>query len=359
MDQKPDLLQEFIDNPSFRKWVNAPDASTVAYWESYQQQYPEHEAEIRQAAAVVRRLKKATTELAQVEADPQKEEEIWQSVRQQLFSVPVRRSFAWGWAAAAAVVLAVGLGWWMLQPSDAPQLAQVTAPPQADSVTISNTHTKPRLVSLPDGSSVILQKGSNLRYENPFQAQNRMVSLSGEAYFEVVRDTTRPFLVYANGLVARVLGTSFNIKAYNRDNNVTLTVRTGKVSVSSHPVFEAASKEGEDLVLQPNEQVVFARKESRLFRSPINTLAEAKTLVLRPVNLVYNAVPVSEVVAEIERTYGIKVIFQNPLLSNCRITTDLKEGTLSQKLDIICKTIEANWAAQDNYVAVSGRGCRP
>ncbi|OZI06234.1 hypothetical protein BWI93_20675 [Siphonobacter sp. BAB-5385] len=359
MDQKPDLLQDFIGNPSFRKWVNDPDASTVAHWESYRRKHPEQEAVIRQAATVVRRLKKASTELAQVQPDPRKEEEIWQSVRQQLFPAPVRRSFAWGWVAAAVVVLGIGLSWTMLQPAEAPQLAQVTPIPQPDSVTISNVNTKPRLVSLPDGSSVILQKGSNLRYENPFRTQNRMVSLSGEAYFEVVRDTTRPFLVYANGLVAKVLGTSFNIKAYNRDNNVILTVRTGKVSVSSHKVFEDASKEADDLVLQPNEQVVFARKESRLFRSPVNTLVEAKTLVLRPVNLVYNAVPVSEVIAEIERTYGIKVIFQNPSLSNCRITTDLKEGTLSQKLDIICKTIEANWAAQENFVAVSGRGCRP
>lgn len=363
MDQMLDSQEDFINNASFRKWVKAPDESSSIYWENYVREHPEQQEMIRQATEAVKRLSQASQQLAEVAHTAEKEEEIWQRVSEQLVTPVIRKRSVWGWSAAAAVVILVGgMLWWNARSvSDEFEqtIAQQPLAPLSDSVTVYNLEKKPRLVSLPDGSSVILQKGSNLRYENPFPKESRPVTLSGEAYFEVVKDAHKPFTVYANGLVAKVLGTSFNVKAYDQDANVVVTVRTGKVAVTSGKAEQEKKEAGENMILTPNEQVVFAIKESKMFRSPVNALAERKTLVIRPLNLVFNAVPAGDVFNEIEKAYGIKVVFKDPTLQNCRITTDLKEGTLSQKLDIICKTLEATWNTEAEYVAVTGRGCRP
>lgn len=362
MDQKPDSQEEFLRNPSFLKWVKNPDESTSIYWENYLREHPEQKEKINQAIESIKRLSRASQELAEVSEVSAQEEQIWQRVKSQIEIPVLKKRWYWGWAAAAAVVLAGGLLWSNLEEPSVPigqTIAQQPSIPVTDSVMISNSEQKPRLVSLPDGSSVILQKGSNLRYENPFPKESRPVALSGEAYFEVVKDAHKPFTVYANGLVAKVLGTSFNVKAYQKDASVIVTVRTGKVSVTPEQSVETTQVKSENMVLTPNEQVVFTIKESKMFRSPVNALAERKTFVIRPVNLVFNAVPAGDVFTEIEKAYGIKVVFKDPTLQNCRITTDLKEGTLSQKLDIICKTLEATWNTEAEYVAVTGRGCRP
>ncbi|MDR6196956.1 FecR domain-containing protein [Siphonobacter sp. SORGH_AS_0500] len=362
MDQMPDSQEDFINNPSFRKWVKTPDESTSIYWENYLREHPEQQEKIIQAIESVKRLSRASQELVEVSDASAEEEKIWQRVKEQVQTPVLKKRPYWGWAAAAVIVIAGGLLWLNLG-TPATKIEQTIAQqnPESliDSVMVTNFEQKPRLVSLPDGSSVILQKGSNLRYENPFPKESRPVALSGEAYFEVVEDAKKPFTVYANGLIAKVLGTSFNVKAYEKDANVTVTVRTGKVFVTPEKDVQTKKNEREDMILTPNEQVVFTIKEAKMFRSPVNALAERKTFVIRPVNLVFNAVPVKDVFAEIEKAYGIKVVFKDPSLQNCRITTDLKEGTLSQKLDIICKTLEATWNTEAEFVAVTGRGCHP
>lgn len=369
MNYTPESEEDFIGDVHFRRWVKSPDAASTAYWESFLQDHPEKRETVLRAAEAVRRLSDASAALiGPPNGSSEKEDEIWQGIRGQLIpaKTPVRRLFSGRVAAAAGIVLVAGLGIGLFRYFPAETAAPVPAPValenRVDSVTVFNEQKAPRLVSLPDGSSVILKKGSHLRYAAPFEPRQRMVALSGEAYFEVVRDPERPFLVHANGLVAKVLGTSFDVRAWGANADVTVTVRTGKVAVFQEPEKEETRPKErfpQQVILTPNEQVVFARKALKLFKSPVNALAEAKLPVIRPVNLVYDSVPVSTVFREIEKVYGIKVVIEQKALENCRITTDLKDGTLSQKLDIICKTIEASWSTKEAFVAVTGRGCAP
>lgn len=369
MNYIPESEEDFIGDAHFRRWVKSPDAASTAYWESFLENHPEKRETVQRAAEVVRRLSDASAALMEAQyAGSEKEDEIWQGIAGRITpeEAPVRRFFGRRVAAAAGIVLVAGLGIglfrYLSSETTVPALAPVALENRVDSVTVFNEQKAPRLVSLPDGSSVILKKGSHLRYASPFEPKQRIVALSGEAYFEVVRDPGRPFLVHANGLVAKVLGTSFDVRAWGANADVTVTVRTGKVAVFQEPEEEETRPKErfpQQVILTPNEQVVFARKALKLFKSPVNALAEAKLPVIRPVSLVYDSVPVSTVFREIEKVYGIKVVIEQKALENCRITTDLKDGTLSQKLDIICKTIEANWSTKDAFVAVSGRGCAP
>ncbi len=95
---------------------------------------------------------------------------------------------------------------------------------------VENTSGSVQKVALADGSVVSLEPGSTLRYPEHFGTQ-REVYLTGEAFFNVFRDEKHPFLVYAEDVVTRVLGTSFRVKAYGQGKEVRVAVTSGKVSV--------------------------------------------------------------------------------------------------------------------------------
>ena len=85
-------------------------------------------------------------------------------------------------------------------------------------------------IILADGTQIKLNAGSKLKYPEQFGSDQRIVTLYGEAFFEVVRDENRPFIVKSKGLMTKVLGTSFNVKAFDNEHTQ-VTVRTGRVSV--------------------------------------------------------------------------------------------------------------------------------
>ena len=90
-------------------------------------------------------------------------------------------------------------------------------------------------MTLQDGSTVILEPGGEFRYNEKF-LNPREVYLSGDAFFEVTKDASRPFLVYANEITTKVLGTSFRIKANQGEKEIVVAVKTGKVSVMANSV---------------------------------------------------------------------------------------------------------------------------
>ncbi len=362
--------EEFVADSAFRRWVQQPDAASEAFWAAFLRDYPEQTEPIRQAAEVVRQLALATAPVAQ-ETQPEEQEAIWQAIRQRLGtepeevkSVPTPVRWLWAWtAAAASVALLLGLGWWglraKLMPETGDPYPRLVAQAEVSLVEKVNAGEGPLTVTLPDGSSVILRKGSRLSYPKTFPAQKRDVYLTGEAFFEVAKNPQQPFFVYANELTTKVLGTSFNVKAYPNDRDVVVQVRTGKVSVftQSDPDLteKATSRELTGIVLTPNQQVVFARAEVRLTKSLVTQPAVLKSAPVA--RFVFNAAPVSEVFAALEQAYGIDVVFDEESLAACQLTADLSDEPLFEKLTIICQSIEARYEVLDAQVVVSGKGC--
>ena len=111
---------------------------------------------------------------------------------------------------------------------------------------------------LTDGTTVWLNAGSKLFYENDFNGITREVSLEGEAFFEVVKQTNRPFIVHTSGIDIRVLGTAFNVKSYPEDKNVETTLYRGQVQVLRQ----------EDLIskaiqLIPNQKLILPKQAAK------------------------------------------------------------------------------------------------
>ncbi len=156
-------------------------------------------------------------------------------------------------------------------------------------------------LQLSDGSRVWLNSETEMEYPVLFGRGERVVKLSGEAFFEVAPDAARPFIVEANGIRTRVLGTSFNIKAYRNETNISTTLFTGKVQVSA----EADSTRS--VLLTPGKQADWNRESGQMRVSKANlehTLAWKEGLFL------FNKENIEVVSRQIERWYGVKFIYE-------------------------------------------------
>lgn len=141
-------------------------------------------------------------------------------------SVMTPRGSSLRWVAAASIILLMGVGYWFLyhRASGSGPLAQTAFSAPLGEI---------RKIQLPDGSTVWLRSGTTLQYSTEYGVRDRQVEISeGEAFFDVKKDNKHPFVVHAGGLRTRVLGTAFDIRAYNTDATVQVWVENGRVQVS-------------------------------------------------------------------------------------------------------------------------------
>jgi transmembrane sensor len=178
-------------------------------------------------------------------------------------------------------------------------------------------------IQLPDGTMAWLNADSKLTYDENFRGDFREVSLEGEAYFDVVKDKTRPFIIHTKTIDIRVLGTAFNVRAYETEKNTETSLFRGSVEVTLHNNPE------KKIVLKPNEKLMVNNKslqfgtgknekEKNKDASDVNITVgkvhfQAKdssaleTLWIKN-KLVFDAESLEEVAQKIERWYDVKVI---------------------------------------------------
>lgn len=284
-------------------------------------------------------------------------EEIGQRIRQKLLGNTTRQPVKIGWwaAAAASVALVAGIIWYNApkQSGYFPALSSIWNNDDAG-FAVSNTSHKPQRLTLEDGSVVILQPNSRISYPDHFGERKRMVYLHGEAFFQVKRDVTKPFIVSTENLATQVLGTSFNVKSYDGAGSIEVQVATGRVSVYETSDVKTASKNG--FILTPNQKVVFD-KDSRkmelgIVRNPVAVKkAESGT------RFEFAETPAADVLALLEKTYGIDIVVEGDVLRNCLFTGDLNELPMFDQLDLICKAVNVEYERRGASLFISGEGC--
>lgn len=225
----------------------------------------------------------------------------------------------------------------------------------------TNNSDKPQIITLSDGSSVLLQPNSKLSYPKIFTGNIRKVYLSGEGFFEISKNPEKPFIVYANEIITKVVGTSFRVKAYSDQPNVEVLVRTGKVRVSSNELI-VNSKKVKEVVLLPNEALRFLR--SNLSFNKITNITEDKTLIssvgtIEQLSFEFTDIPVEQIFKTIEQAYLVDIDFPKNKLKDCHLTTSLSDQPLSEKLKIICKSIgnETSFEMNGNQIIITSEGC--
>lgn len=177
-------------------------------------------------------------------------------------------------------------------------------------------------VILADGTTVHLNAGSKLTYPVRFAGKRRVVALEGEAYFDVVKDETRPFIVQTHLGEVTVLGTAFNINAYT-DASVYTTLVHGKVQFSSSSIGT--------IILSPGEQAVVSANGSE---KRMVDLDEYVGWV--DGRYVFNNRPLGEIMQTFERWYDIQVYYETPHLRDITYSGSLKRyGTINSFLDAL------------------------
>lgn len=210
----------------------------------------------------------------------------------------------------------------------------------------------PSIVYLSDGSIVKLKEGSKLEYPVVFSGGSREVTLVGEAFFDVARDVERPFIIHSGDLTTKVLGTSFNIRAYENSDSTEVSVISGKVSVF---VNNDSKENGEILVLDPNQKAVYSRRSESFVQAEAKEVIAADPIT-RP-RLVFNETSLLEIVKVINKYYEINITLENEMMKNCLITAELTDEPLELSLKIITKAIGAVYEINGSEILLKGKGC--
>ncbi|SEA75934.1 FecR family protein [Flavobacterium gillisiae] len=224
----------------------------------------------------------------------------------------------------------------------------------------TNNSNNPQIITLSDGSSVLLQPDSKLSYPKIFVGNERKVYLSGEAFFEISKNRKKPFFVFANEIVTKVVGTSFRIRAYDNQPDIEVLVRTGKVKIQSNKSIPNSKKE--EIVLLPNQALRFVRKNSTF--NKITDITKDESLVnatnnIEQLSFDFTDIPVSQIFKTIEQAYLVDIDFPESKLKNCHLTTSLNDQPLPQKLKIICKSLGNNtsYEMNGNQIIITSDGC--
>jgi ferric-dicitrate binding protein FerR (iron transport regulator) len=180
---------------------------------------------------------------------------------------------------------------------------------------------KPVESRLSDGSNVHLNCDTRLDYPENFTGKQREVTLSGEAFFNVQRDTKKPFIIHAGPVDVRVLGTSFNVKAYPGREEVLVSVESGKVRC-------AAGNDSIELIA--GEEGIYNIRTKLLRR---NVMDNPNAFAFRTRKLAFRNTPLKKVADDLSDFYNITIIIKNPNLQNCSVNTGFGSETLDQALD--------------------------
>lgn len=218
---------------------------------------------------------------------------------------------------------------------------------------------------LPDGTQVWLNSDSKLQYTGNFTGELREVTLEGEAYFDVVRDPKRPFIVHTSAIDIHVLGTAFNVKSYPQDKTIETTLIHGMVVVTNRNKPEVPR-----ITLRPKEKLVFNKEkdisvstEPKASRAgsaiaitalPHNiadsSLAETSWVYNR---LIFEGETFAQLAVKMERWFNVKIDFRNEKIANYRVEGSFEDENIEQALRALQYIAPFNFKIKNNEVEIT------
>ncbi|MBT1701290.1 FecR domain-containing protein [Fulvivirgaceae bacterium PWU4] len=259
--------------------------------------------------------------------------------------VRFRRSSVW-LAAAATLTIVLVAGLWLI--SDSTKWFPLSSSLEKDAIA---KYSGKQVLNLPDGSKVVLNANSELNFnEASFGKDTREVSLIGEATFDVVHDSSKPFVVHTGKVNTKVLGTEFNINAYLDKEKVTVTVLRGLVEVGDeHQVYGQ---------IKPNEQMAVDIKTNEFLKQKTN----AEDAVAWQKNFfILDQVTFAEAIAQIEERFHVKVTISNESLKDCIVSAwFFNNEDVNKVVEDLSMLKQATATINGNKIIIEGGdGCKP
>lgn len=240
------------------------------------------------------------------------------------------------WKIAAAMVVLLASTFLLYFYFSAPQHIELTA------------KSGNMMVQLPDGSSVALNLGSTITYPAKFTGGKRKIEISGEAYFNVKHDKTKPFVIASGDARVEVLGTSFNINTQAASGNIEVVLTKGSVAVYYK------EKKAERVMLAPGEKAEIAIAGQHIVKT---TNTDPNYMAWKTHKLVFDNSTLGEIVLKLNNVYHSNVRLSNGELAGCRLTATFSNQPLSAVLNVLQKTLDLKITENAKSVEISGNGC--
>lgn len=245
------------------------------------------------------------------------------------------------WPYAAAAVLAVGLffGLWQNQKSSSPEVEQQW-------LALQTSDGERRSFRLPDSSLVVLNGNSQLRYALPF---DRKVQLSGEAYFEVQKQSDARFSVRTEQTEVTVLGTIFSLRSYPAEEKQELWVAEGKVR------FESLQQPAQAKIFTAGQGGKWLAQSDRVL---YDSSATANRVAWQTGHLVFESQALAEVLPRLEGYYDVDIEVSNTQILHCRFTADVQNPELDALLNAMAFSLDLKIEREGTTYVLVGEGCK-
>jgi transmembrane sensor len=356
--------EDFVLDKEFRDWVMNPDTESNRYWKEWLDNNPKKSDIIKSAIKLIQVLPVEQHSLTKTEIDiiiNNIEDAIDNPHAKSSFNsenvIPINplvmvmrednkeNSFRYSRIAkiAATILLVLSLSYLLYDKPNLGSEAKLIS--KSELITKENPKGQKSTIFLKDGSKVILNANSKISYLKPFDEDQRVVALEGEAFFEVAKDKDRPFKVVSGVITTTALGTSFNIKAYPEVEQVKVSLATGKVKI--------ARSDNGDLTsivhfLEPGEELTY---------SPISgytkTLFDKEEVLAWKDGIIYfkNA-DAEKVILKLEKWYGVEINTTNESSRKWSITAKFDNQSLENVLKSLAYSEKFDYSLNEKNVTI-------
>jgi transmembrane sensor len=351
-------IEDFVWDEDFRNWVLNSNANLDELWNNWLVMNPNKREDAFAAKEIIKSMSVAEVPISNAEI-----EEAIQNILSKLDKEPdvepvIIKTNTNNWfkyaGIAASLLVAVSIALMFFTKTNHNTVSSADLVKGAGLIEWTNNGAAAKQVLLADGSKITLQKNAKIRFQAGFNnSPIRKVYLTGKAKFEVAKNPKKPFFVYTDQLVTKVIGTKFIITSNDADKNVTVEVISGVVSV-----FPLADKKSPDYENAKNQNSLkLTRNQKAIFSKTDKTLAPA--VIEQPVALneaVFNYAffdePVKNIFRTIEENYGIRILYNKNVMAGRTFTADLSKTTMYDKLNIICKAVNARYEIINGNITV-------
>ncbi|WP_020529046.1 FecR family protein [Flexithrix dorotheae] len=330
-------VDQLIEHPQFQQWVKNPDSQSDKYWEEWMGDNPERVEAVDLAKKVLLSISFKEENMVEREVDV-----LWNKIKvgvQEPYPVHVKTSsnpLWWKYAAAITAILVCAFAYLVFIQNEKEE--NKTAVVYLEK---TNQLGQKATIFLGDGTVIKLNSGSTLKYPKVFNNDERVVYLEGEAFFEVAKNPKKPFTVISGKIRTKVLGTSFNVRAYPEDNKVQVAVLSGKVGV------KVPSKES--LVLLPNESAIYNKSESEVKHAKVDM---EKELAWKDNIIYFKNADFEEIRNVLERWYGVNFLLKKDVKIEYDFTGKFENRSLESVLEGISFSLDFQFEIDKDTVVI-------
>jgi transmembrane sensor len=266
---------------------------------------------------------------------------IDQEIRKQDFSNKRKRQYIYPIIKAAASVLVILTAAYFYQFAYEPQESEIA---EVVPIHYATSEDEQREITLGDGSTIRLNSNSEILISSGYMSEGREIELQGEAYFDVVHNPDRPFIIHANESVIEVLGTSFNVKSYEAMQSIQVAVTEGRVAFKrgSEPADEQNS------VLLEKGQYGYLDLNNNKFS--VDDFAIKNYLAWMSGRLVFEDLSLGRVCLQLNRLYEVNCTFENESLTDLKLTANFSDESLDKTLSVVALTLDIGFRINDSEV---------